>query len=173
MDTVRPGHGRFFEELTDEDAQGYLDAFLKAGRARVGEDWWSRLQANGVSAVLPYFAAESELVGVARVPPPDDTPTFIVEAMERDHGGFVDFADDEGRGRVLGAAFFLGSAFIHSFRSLSWSIGQPDRAEAGQPVVTGFRTGADLPVLAVAGNLLLQFDPHATSTAVATWRNVV
>jgi hypothetical protein len=163
----------FFEGLSDHAACEYLEAFIEAGRARISDEWWRRLQSEGTSAIPPYFAAQAEALRVVQTAPPEDTPHFIVEAMERDHGGFLDFAGDDDRVRVLGAAFYLGAAFMQSFGSLSWSVGQMDRAEAGQPVVTGFRTGADLPVLEVAENLLRRYDPTATSTAVETWANVV
>jgi hypothetical protein len=40
-------------------------------------------------------------------------------------------------------------------------------------VITGFHTDADLPVLEVAEDLLLRYDPAAISRAVATWDAVV
>jgi hypothetical protein len=138
----------------------------------VGEDWWRRLQTGGPSAIRSYFVDQAGVVGVVRVDPPPDVPGFIAEAMERDHGGFRDFADDEARVRALAAAFYLGSAFVESFESLAWAVGRRDVAEVGQPVVTGFATGADLPVLAVAENLLLDFSERAVETAVATWTGV-
>ena len=47
-------------------------------------------------------------------------------------------------------------------------IGRADRAEEGQPVVTGFSSDADLPVLEVAENLVLAYesDPSRVATAV-------
>lgn len=163
----------FFEALTLQEADDYLDAFKHAGRARIGEEWWSRLLTEGTSAICPYFAEVAEAVGVAQVPPPPDTPAFIVQAMERDHGGFHEFVDDDSRGEVLGAAFFMGAAFIQSYPSLTWSVGAQDVADAGQPVVSGFRTEAHLPVLSVAENLLISFDQQRVTTAVATWSRVV
>ena len=47
-------------------------------------------------------------------------------------------------------------------------LGRADRAEEGQPVVTGFSSDADLPVLEVAENLVLAYesDPSRVATAV-------
>ena len=164
---------RFFETLTLQEAEDYLDAFKRAGRARIGDDWWSRLPTEGTSAICPYFAEVAGVVRVAQVPPPPDAPAFIVQAMERDHGGFCEFADDDSQRAVLRAAFFMGAAFIHSYPCLTWSVGAKDVADTGQPVVCGFRTGAHLPVLSVAENLLISFDEQRATTAVETWRRVV
>jgi hypothetical protein len=163
----------FFEALSDEEAGKYLDEFLRVGRAGVRQSWWERLEADGLSAIAPFFAEVAERIRVVEVAPPDDVPGFIVEAMERDHRGFRDFDGDEDRAGALIAAFYFGAAFDRGYASLSWSVGRPDRAEERQPVITGFHTDADLPVLEVAENLLLRYDPAAISTAVATWDAVI
>ncbi len=163
----------FFESLSRQQAAEYLDAFKRAGRARIGDPWWSRLLKEGTASICPYFEEVSEAVHVVRTAAPPDTPAFIVEAMEREHGGFQDFADDDSRVRVLGAAFFLGAAFIEEFPSLRWAVGSEDVADVGQPIVSGFRTGTHLPVLSVAANLLISFDDESTATAVSIWRGVI
>jgi hypothetical protein len=164
---------RFFEELSSADARRYLDAFLAAGRASMNDFWQRQLQERGTSAVPPYFSDVAARIRVVATSPPEDLPEFIVESMERHHGGFRDFGGDDDRVTVLRAAFFLGAAFIHGYPTLSWAVGRRDRAEEGQPVVTGFRTDADLPVLVVAENLLLEHDPQKVSRAIATWERVV
>jgi hypothetical protein len=164
---------RFFETLSREEAKEYLHGFKRAGRARISDEWWSRLTREGAPSICPYFAEVSDAVRVVQTPPPRGTPSFVVQAMERDHGGFRDFADDDSRGAVLAAAFFMGAAFIESHPSLTWAVGAEDVAAAGQPVVSGFRTGSHLPVLSVAENLLISFDEQQTTTAVTTWSKVV
>ena len=164
---------RFFESLSAGDAREYLEAFLRAGRSGIGERWWERLRADGTAAIPAYFADVAGRIRVVNVAAPADVPSFIVEAMERDHGGFRDFSGDDDRAEVLRAAFFLGEAFIHEHASLSWAVGRSDRAEQGQPVVTSFATDSDLPALLVAENLLLAFEPDRAAVAVATWEGVV
>ena len=110
---------------------------------------------------------------MVQIDPQPDTPVFIVEVMERDHGGFRDFNDDDSRGHVLGAAFLLGAAFVQNHDALSWALGADDVANVNQPVVAGFRMGAHLPVLSVAENLLMDFDEQRVRSAVATWSGVV
>ena len=163
----------FFEALSREEAEEYLHGFKHAGRARISDAWWSRLTREGTTSICPYFAEVSDAVRVVQRPLPRDTPSFVVQAMEREHGGFRDFADDDSRGAVLAAAFFLGAAFIESHPSLTWAVGAEDVADAGQPMVSGFGTGSHLPVLSVAENLLISFDEQRTTTAVTTWSKVV
>jgi hypothetical protein len=166
---------RFFEQLTVAEADAYLATFLEQERRRIAAEWWSRLMGDGVGAIEPYFAEFMPGIRVVRVAAPDGLPEYIVESMERDHGGFRDFATQGDRIAVLAAAFYFGAAFRRSFPSLSWSVGRADRAEAGQPVVTGFSSDVDLPVLVVAENLVLEYedDPSRVATAVASWRRVV
>ena len=98
--------------------------------------------------------------------------------MEEHHGGFRDF-DDESRSSVLRAAFFyIGESFVGEVgRELEWSVGRDDRVEYQQPVVTGFRTDADLPALVVAENIFLgAASPDFNSqvaTAVDIWTKAI
>ena len=93
--------------------------------------------------------------------------------MEANHGGFRDF-DERSRAVALRASYYLGEAFAR-LPGFEWNIGQPDRAEANQPVVQGFRTGADLPPLMIAENVLLTAHDstymNRVETAVSTWDN--
>jgi hypothetical protein len=163
---------RFFEQLTVAEAEAYLATFLEEEAKRIPPEWWNGLKADGVGAIEPYFAEFVPKISVVQVAPPDDLPEYIVESMEREHGGFRDFATEADRTAVLAAAFYFGEAFRRSFASLSWAVGRADRAEEGQPVVTGFSSDADLPVLEVAENLVFEYkdDPSRVATAVASWR---
>jgi hypothetical protein len=166
---------RFFEELAGAEARDYLATFVEEERKRIPPEWWDRLLAEGVDAIGPYFAEFVPKIKIVQVAPPADLPKYIVESMERDHGGFRDFASQGDRIAVLVAAFYFGEAFQRSFPSLSWAVGRADRAEQGQPVVTGFSSDSDLPVLVVAENLVLEYerDPSRVATAVRTWREFV
>jgi hypothetical protein len=166
---------RFFEQLTVPEADAYLAAFLEEERKRISREWLDRVSADGVGAIEPYFAEFVPRISVVQVAPPDGLPEFIVESMERKHGGFLDFATESDRMAVLSAAFYFGEAFRRSFQMLSWAVGRAERAETGQPVVTGFTGDADLPVLLVAENLVMTYerDRSRVATAIATWRRVV
>lgn len=162
----------FFEGLTAAEADAHLAAFLAEGRERVDAGWWDRLSADGVDAIEPYFADFAPRLEVIQVPPPDDLPGFVVRSMYDHHGGFQDFAHQEDRIAVLTAAFYFGEAFRESFPALTWAVGRRDRAETGQPVVTGFTSDADLPVLEVTENLAMVYrdDPSRVATATASWK---
>jgi hypothetical protein len=127
---------------------------------------------DGVAAIEPYLAEFVPKITIVKVAPPDDLPEYIVESMTREHGGFRDFATEADRIAVLAAAYYFGDAFQRSFPSLSWTVGRADGAEEGQPVVTGFSSDADLPVLAVAENLVFEYEaqPSRVVTAIASWR---
>jgi hypothetical protein len=87
-----------------------------------------------------------------------------------DHGGgFRDFAESS-RSYVLRAAYYLGASFVSTYPVLRWEIGREQRPEVRQPVVTGFASGEDLPVLGSAEALLAGGDAAA---AVARWREDV
>ena len=166
---------RFFEQLTVAEAEEYLATLLEEERKRIPSEWWDRLTADGVRAIEPYFAEFVSKIRLVQTVPPDDIPEYIVESMEREHGGFRDLATDADRIAVLAAAFYFGEAFQRHFPSLSWAVGRADRAEEGQPVVTGFSSDADLPVLVVAENLVFehQGDQSRVATAIATWQRAV
>jgi hypothetical protein len=166
---------RFFEQLSEDEARAYLATFLKAERQRIPTEWWDRLTRDGVAAIEPYFAEFVPGIRLVQIAPPDDLPEYIVESMQREHGGFRDFETHTDRVAVLAAAFYFGEAFRRSFPALLWAVGRSERAEEGQPVVTGFSSDADLPVLEVAENLVLQYqrDPSRVATAVGSWRRVV
>jgi hypothetical protein len=165
---------RFFENLNSDEARTYLERFLSVASDRLAQEAVQRLQAEGVEAVPSLFEDAAARVTVVQRPAPEDLEPWIIEAMEQHHGGFPDFAGDSDRLQVLVAAYVLGQA--QTFDALSWDVGREDRAEAGQPVITGFRTGADLPVLEVAENLLVRRSGNVADsarTAVETWRRVV
>ena len=165
----------FFEQLAEAEAHAYLATFLEEERKRIPPEWWERLRADGVNAIESYFAEFVTKIGLHSVSPPADLPAYIVESMERDHGGFREFSSDADRISVLAAAFYFGEAFRQSFDALSWSVGRPGRAEQGQPALTGFSSGSDLPVLIVTENLVLDYalDPSRVGTAIQTWTQFV
>jgi hypothetical protein len=79
---MRRADCRFFEALSDHEAGEYLDEFLRVGRAGVRPSWWERLEADGISAIAPFFAEVAEGIRVVEVAPPNDVPGLIVEATE-------------------------------------------------------------------------------------------
>lgn len=168
----------FFEALTPEQAQTYLDRFLEVESKEILET----LDAARAAGVRTDYSVDSipELlcwlatrVNVVQVEPPEDVDSWVRDAMEQQHGGFRDF-DDATRPLVLRAAYYFGQSFVESFPNMRWAPGRADRIEFQQPVITGFPTDADLPCLVVAENILLDADDPdfegIARTAVDAWR---
>lgn len=119
-----------------------------------------------VPEVLAWIGARVEVVDA---PPPTEVPDWVQAVLDQNGAGFRDFAEAS-RPLVLHAAYYLGESFVTSYPVLRWELGREDRPEVNQPVVTGFGSGGDLPVLAVAESALLAGDPGA---AVREWRHAV
>jgi hypothetical protein len=171
----------FFENLSADEARAYFDRYLEF-EAREVEAMLEDARSDGVAgnlsvdSIAEVFAWLRSKIRVVTAEPPGDTPTWLRGSMENHHRGFLDF-DDESRSLVLRASYYFGQSFVSTYERLAWAVGCEERAEFQQPVVTGFRTDADLPPLIVVENLLLRasesgFEEHV-QTAVATWRKAV
>lgn len=171
----------FFENLSAEEAQAYFERFSEV-ESREVETIVVAAQTNGIAAdftvesIPGVFSWLHSRIRVVAVEPANDVPAWLRKSMERHHGGFLDF-DEESRPLVLRAAYYLGQSFVAQFAELAWALGRAERAEFQQPVVTGFRTDADLPPLEVAENLLLRGHMPGLDArlqkAVETWRGVI
>ena len=115
---------------------------------------------------LAWIGARVEVVDV---PAPADVPDWVQAVLDQNGAGFRDFAEGS-RPLVMHAAYYLGASFVTTYPVLRWEIGREDRPEVRQPVVTGFGSGEDMPVLAVVENALLAGDPGAV---VRQWRQAV
>lgn len=170
----------FFERLSQSEAEAYRSRFLELESRAVEEMLRTAAPTvelgYSIESIVPAFNWLRGQVTVRAVEPAADTPAWIRDSMEADHGGFLDF-DDESRPRVLRAGYFFGQCFVASHPALEWALGRPERVEFQQPVVTGFSTDADLPALVVAENLLLMADQAdfeaRVVSAVAAWRKAV
>jgi hypothetical protein len=111
----------------------------------------------------------SKRVGVVEVPAPAEVPEWVQAVLDQNGAGFRDFSEAS-RPLVLHAAYYFGASFVTTYPVLRWDIGREDRPEVRQPVVTGFGSGEDLPVLTIVENALLAGDPGA---AVRRWRHAV
>ncbi|MEA2317717.1 MAG: hypothetical protein QOD44_1906 [Solirubrobacteraceae bacterium] len=162
-----------FAEGTGFEAREYLARFLEEGAAAAAAGFGSPeapvvadFSLASVPEVLAAIGARVELVDVA---PPAEVPGWVQAVLDQNGAGFRDFAEAS-RPLVLHAAYYLGASFVTSYPVLRWDIGREDRPEVHQPVVTGFGTGDDMPVLAVAEAALQAGDPGA---AVREWRHAV
>ena len=166
----------FFENLTHHEAQEYLTRYLDVEARETGR-MLAVARADGVEAnysigsLTDFFRWLRPKINVLKSEPDAEVPTWLRTSMEANHGGFLDF-DEQTRVVALRASYYLGESFAR-LSGFEWSTGRPDRAEANQPVVRGFRTGADLPPLVVAENVLLTASDSTymkrVEAAVATW----
>jgi hypothetical protein len=170
----------FFENLSADEARAYFARYLEL-ESREVEAMVDEARSEGIAAdfsidsIAGVFSSLRSRIRVVAVKPAGDTPAWLRESME-EHGGFLDF-DEESRPLVLRASYYFGQSFVSSYKGLEWGLGRAERAEFQQPVVTGFRTDADLPPLVVAENLLLSANEPGFServeVAVATWRKAI
>jgi hypothetical protein len=148
---------QFFEELSREDAETYLQRFLEVEAAEI-EETLSEASGDGlrvdftVPSVAPLLAWLAKRVGTESVAAPDDLPDWITSTRATE---FIEF-DRPSRRLVLRASFYLGESFVRSFSNLDWGIGHPEFAHQQQPTIRGFRDGMELPVLFVAENTFLR-----------------
>jgi hypothetical protein len=157
----------FFREGTEAEARDYLARFLDEGAAAAeGLGAAADLSLASVPQVVELLRGQVELVDA---PPPADAPEWVREVVAESGAGFRDFAEGS-RSCVLRAAYYLGASFVSTYPVLRWELGAPDTPEVRQPVVTGFGSGDDLPVLRAAEALLAGGDP---GDAVARWRGAV
>ena len=162
-----------FAEGTESEAREYLARFLEEGAAAVAAGFGdpkapvlTDFSLASVAEALAWIGAQVEVV---EVPAPAEVPLWVQVVLDQNDAGFRDFAEVS-RPLVLHAAYYLGASFVTSYPVLRWEIGREDRPEVRQPVVTGFGSGEDLPVLAVAESALLAGDPGA---AMREWRHAV
>jgi hypothetical protein len=162
-----------FREGTEEESREYLARFLEQGAAAAaagfGDPEAPVLADFSLASVPEVLAWIGGHVEVVEAPAPAEVPPWVQSVLDQNGVGFRDFAEAS-RPLVLHAAYYLGASFVTSYPVLRWEIGREDRPEVRQPVVTGFGTGEDLPVLAVAESALLAGDPGA---AVREWRHAV
>jgi hypothetical protein len=111
----------------------------------------------------------SKRVEVVEVPAPGEVPDWVQAVLDQNGAGFRDFTEASWP-LILHAAYYFGASFVTTYPVLRWDIGREDRPEVRQPVVTGFSSGEDLPVLTIVENALLAGDPGA---AVRQWRHAV
>jgi hypothetical protein len=143
----------FFQSLTLEDAQTFLDRFLEVERQGMGEIW-DQAARDGVPCdysigtlgdVLKWIVKE---VRVRRVPVPEEVPWWIRQAHK---DGLVEF-DEDSKTLLLRAGYYLGECFAR-LPGLRWATGDPDYMEKHMPVVAGFRGDLELPPLVVVENM--------------------
>ena len=171
----------FFESLTPQDAQTFLERYLEVeGEATRG--MIPSVQEEGIVmdyslASVPFFL-KWILRRIQTVPgKADETlPTWIRESDSYKRG-LVDFAE-HAKPLVMRASYYLGESFVRQYGSLSWGVGEPETMEHNMPVVTGFRHELEMAPILVAENIYLSILGQGASVAcidraVSHWQKMV
>ena len=165
----------FFESLAPGEAEALLRDFLAESRdampefltsaAGVGADF----SVDSVPPLLDWIGAS--VTTQPRQPDPE-LPEWI-RASETYARYLFDF-DQRSRLLVVRGAYYLGESFAQSFTHLRWAVGRRETAPQGQPVITGFKHGMELPVLLVVENTIARdiaepSDTRSTAEATTSW----
>lgn len=144
---------QFFEALTPEQAQVFLDEFRESQRqaleqlrpiaASEGIDLDFSL--SSLANVLKWMIKD---VRVHRVPVPEEEPWWIRQAHA---DGLTEF-DDDSKTVILRAAYYLGESFAR-LPGLRWATGNEEFLHQRMPVISGFRFEKELPPLVVVRNM--------------------
>jgi hypothetical protein len=171
----------FFENLTVQEAREYLDRFRALGND-VLPDLISAAEVDGVVADLSVASIEGVVGWVARqavtfpLAPAPALPEWI-RASDTYEANLFDF-DEPSKVLILRLAFYLGESFARTYPQLSWGVGRKDTAPQGQPVITRFLHGMEMPVLLVAENLVARAASGESpagdaARAVSVWESKV
>jgi hypothetical protein len=171
----------YFGRMDQEAAQANLRRFLSEG-AKGFEKLKPDLQRDrvvadfSIASILPVLERLAGRVRVGEVEPPAAADPLVVDAG-RAQGAYLEFLDEASESVAEVGAYYVGQAFVNGHEALQWGVGQKDAIEHNQPVVTGFRSDADLPVLVVTATLLrksvLPGFPERLATAVFAWESGV
>lgn len=167
----------FFEALSKEEAQEYLDEFLLFGGNRGMEI---------INQIIPFavdidFSLDSLkpilktlLASVKTIPrAPDETLPEFIRNTEEYKKNLFEF-NETSKSVVLAAAYYLGETFAKRYDHLSWAIGNTEFAQGNMPVVTGFRYKVEMaPILIIEnlfGRVISEMSDESTiDVAIESW----
>lgn len=164
--------------MSQREAREYLAQYLALERQGIEE---MREQAThrgchldySIASVAPVFRWLMGGATFRRIPVPKEEPEWIRQSHDQ---GLVEFAEHT-KVLILRASFYLGEAFVCSFATLSWDIGQHGYMEQNTPVIRGFGDRSQMPTLVVGENLfasvLADGNDHCLERAIAAWANKV
>lgn len=171
----------YFESLSRQEAQAYLDAFL-AESGRGFEQTAATAKSNGLildfslQSIAPFMFWVAPQLQTVRRMEDESIPLWIRQTKEHS-AGLYDFTE-EASILVLRVAFYFGESFVRLFPKLEWGTGNEKFAEQNMPVAKGFSNGYELAPILVTENLfrrLIEGGPASAGvqTAVDSWNDRV
>jgi len=167
-----------FQSVSKKEASEYLESFLEFGRTRCVET----LEANTHFTIEVDFSIESivpilnELLNVLKTVPKDPDPTLpeFIRQSDTYKQNLFEF-DEPSKPIIFAASYYLGEAFIRRYQNLSWGIGNPKFHQCNMPVVKGFSSKLELPVILVGenifGSIFSGMDGiESINTTIETWK---
>jgi hypothetical protein len=171
----------FFESLTPQDAQAFLDRYLEVEREAT-RSMIPSAQEEGVVADFSVSSVPAFLKWILRKlqtvsRDPDETLPDWIRESESYKRGLIEF-EDTSKPLVMRASYYLGESFVRQYHRLSWGVGQPDSIEYKMPVVAGFRHELELAPILVAENIYLGIFGQGASIesideAISGWQELV
>jgi hypothetical protein len=170
----------FFQSLTREEAQQYLERFLTCEREGLMV-LRPEAESEGISmdfslgSVPPLWRWILTRVKTIQGPMDESLPSWIKESVKATD--LVEF-EEESKPLVMRAAYYLGEAFVRHSGRLSWGTGNADYMECNMPVVAGFRKGLQLPPITVTENVFLNIlaegdSPRVIEKMIDHWRSLI
>ena len=75
---------------------------------------------------------------------------------------------------ILRFAYYLGESFIRCHTGLKWSMGNRSKMQRNMPVISGFKSKMELPVLVVSKKMFASAienkHTEGAATAITAWR---
>jgi hypothetical protein len=146
----------FFESLSRDEAAAFLERFRTVESVHL-DDLLKHCLSEGVysdfsiDSIAPFMRWIVTKLKTFPKTPDWELPTWI-RYTDSYAKNLFEF-DDGSKLLTLRAAYYFGESFVKSHRSLVWTIGNPETAEANMPVVAGFRFGLEMAPILIAENL--------------------
>lgn len=167
--------GRPMHTLTQKEASLVLEEFLRLGR-EAQDTFLAAPLGNAPTFTLESIRPVFEFVG-GRVtfqyrPFSSEVPGWVKDTPAHAKGEIVFDADSDVW--IMRLSFYLGECFVRRCADLHWASGNRKSAAANMPVVTGFLSAQEMPVVMVTRNLFIRILGHQepwsiVSTMVEQW----
>lgn len=142
----------FFESLSKDDARKYLNNFLDEEKKVFIKLKCDYPQFDfSVESIKNFFKYVFLDLKKIDLPIDEDIPKWIRDTDSYQKGHFE--FDDNSKILILRSAYYLGQSFVTAYSSLKWDIGNEEYIQKNMPIVKGFKSKLELPVLMVAENI--------------------